>query len=352
MTWYDFTTFFATLPTDRIELALRIEADRMGNALFDDAEVASERTVVISERQGAENEPEFLLHEQVMALAFRVHPYGVDTIGHLCDLESMTRDQLYSHYQTHYVPQNALAVAAGDFETGAMLDMIEQHFEAVPGGTSAVPQVVAREPVQSGERRAVVEGEGNVAHLQVAFRAPAANDPDFFALTALDAALTGASGLAFFSGGTTNKSCRLYKALVATELATAVAGSLLPTIDPFVYTLSAVVRTGRTPAQVEEALDAELARLASEPISQDELTKVIKQAKAQFAYSSESVTGQALWLGYSEMFADHNWFETYIANLSRVTVEDVGRVASKHLDRSKRSTGWYVPRKDNAHPRP
>jgi len=342
MTWYDFTTYFATLPADRIELALRIEADRMVNALFDPDEVAAERTVIISERQGAENNPEFLLNEELMAAAFRVHPYGSDTIGHMCDLETMTRDQLYAHYRTYYVPNNALAVAVGDFDADAMLRLIEQHFGAIPNSPD-VPPVTAVEPPQRGERRVIVEGEGNVAYLQMVFRAPTVHEPDFFALAVLDAILTGASGMTFFGGGLTNKSSRLYRALVATELATGISGSLLPTVDPFVYALSAVVRAGVGPAEVEEALDAELARAAAEPVTSEELTKAIKQAKAQFAYSSESVTGQALWMGFSEVFADYTWFENYVANLSAVTLEDVQRVAQTYLTRSKRTVGWYMP---------
>jgi len=342
MTGYDFTTYFATLPADRIELALRIEADRMVNALFDPDEVAAERTVIISERQGAENEPEFLLSEELMAAAFRVHPYGTDTVGHMCDLERMTRDQLFAHYRTYYVPHNALAVAVGDFDADEMVRLVEQCFGATSNSPD-IPPMNAVEPPQRGERRVVVEGEGNVAYLQMVFRAPTVHGPDFFALTALDAALTGASGVTFFGGSLTNKSSRLYKALVATELATAISGSLLPTVDPFVYSLSAVVHAGVTPAEVVEALDAELARVAAESVTQKELTKAIKQVKAQFAYSSESVTAQALWLGFSGIFADYNWFENYIANLSAVTVEDAQRVAQKYLRRSNRTVGWYVP---------
>ena len=342
MTWYDFTTYFATLPADRIELALRIEGDRMVNSLFDPDEVTAERTVIISERQGAENDPEFLLDEELMAAAFRVHPYGTDTVGHMCDLETMTRDQLYAHYRTYYAPHNALVVAVGDFDADEMLRLIEQYFGSIPNGPD-IPPMNAVEPPQRGERRVVVEGDGNVAYLQMVFRAPAVREPDFFALTALDAILTGASGMTFFGGGLTNKSSRLYKALVATELATAISGSLLPTVDPFVYNLSAVVRAGHTPAELVEVLDAELARVAAEPVTQNELTKAIKRAKAQFAYSSESVTGQSLWMGFSEIFADYNWFENYIANLSAVTIEDVRRVAQKYLKRSSRTVGWYVP---------
>jgi zinc protease len=342
MTWYDFTTYFATLPAGRIKLALRIEADRMVNSLFDPDETAAERTVIISERQGAENNPEFLLNEELMAAAFRVHPYGTDTVGHMCDLETMTRDQLYTHYRTYYAPNNAVAVAVGDFDADAMLRLVEQHFGVISNGPD-VPPVTAVEPPQRGERRVTVEGEGNVAYLQMAFRAPTVHGPDFFALTALDAALTGASGMTFFGGGLTNKSSRLYKALVTTELAAGISGSLIPTVAPFVYSLSAVVRSGRTPAEVKEALDAELARVAAEPVTPEELAKAIKQAKAQFAYSSESVTAQALWMGFSEVFADYTWFEDYIANLSAVTVEDVQRVAQKYLKQSNRTVGWYVP---------
>jgi zinc protease len=342
MTWYDFTTYFATLPAERIELALRIEVDRMINALFDPAEVAAERTVIISERQGAENNPEFLLSEELMAAAFRVHPYGTDTVGHMCDLETMTRDQLYAHYRTYYAPRNAVAVAVGEFDAGDMLRLIDQHYGGVSQGPD-IPPMNAVEPTQRGERRVIREGEGNVAYLQMAFRAPSALESDFFALTALDAALTGASGLAFFGGGLTNKSSRLYKALVGTGLATDVSGSLAPTVDPFVYSLSAVVRTGHDLAEVEQALDAELARLLDEPVSQTELNKAIKQAKAQFAYSSESVTGQAFWLGFSEIFADHTWFENYIPNLSKVSCGDVERVAREYIQRSNRTIGWYVP---------
>ncbi len=340
-TWYDFTTYFATLPADRIKLALEIEADRMANSLFDPDETASERTVIISERQGAENDPEFLLNEELMSSTFRVHPYGIETIGHMCDLETMTRDQLYTHYRTYYTPRNAIAIAVGDLDTDEILQTVEKYFGAILDGPD-IPPINAIEPPQKGERRVIREGDGNVAYLQMAFRAPSIHEPDFFALTALTAALTGAGGT-LLGGGLTNKSSRLYKALVTTELATAISGSLFPTIDPYIYNFSAVVRGGHTPVEVEQALDAELARLAAEPITPEELNKAIKQAKAQFAYSSESITGQAYWIGFSEIVADYAWFENYIANLSAVTVEDVQRVAQQVLRPSNRTVGWYVP---------
>jgi len=159
------------------------------------------------------------------------------------------------------------------------------------------------------------------------FHPPPATSEDFYAMVILDSVLSGASGMSIFGGGGSNKSSRLYRALVDTELATSISGSLIPTVDPFVYSLSATVRAGRTPAEVEQRLWDELEQVVNEPITEVELSKAMKQAKAQFAYSSESVTGQAFWLGWSEIFAEHTWFERYLETLEPVTREDVQRVA-------------------------
>jgi zinc protease len=148
-TWLDYTTFLETLPADRIDLGLRIEADRMVNALFDPDEVDLERTVIISERQGYENEPTFLLGEEVVAAAFRVHPYHHETIGDMCDLETMTHEDLWRHYQTYYGPNNAIAVAVGDFDAPEMLERIENLFGPIPRRSD--PALVNRpEPAHSG----------------------------------------------------------------------------------------------------------------------------------------------------------------------------------------------------------
>jgi zinc protease len=193
----------------------------------------------------------------------------------------------------------------------------------------------------------MLEGEGNTASLTVVFHTPPATHPDFHPLVVLDTVLTGASGMTLFGGGGTNKSSRLYRALVDTELATQVSGSLVPTVDPFVYSITATVRAEHTPAEVEERLREELEKARSEPITEEELNKAIKQAKAQFAYSSESVTGQAFWLGWSEIFAEYTWFEQYLDRLSAVTPEDVLRVAQEYLRRSNSTVGWYVPRNEH-----
>lgn len=342
MTWIDFTTYFETLPSDRIDLALRVESDRMVHAEFDPEETNLERTVIISERQGNENNPGFLLGEALQAAAFQAHSYHHSVIGWQADLESMTRDQLYNHYRTYYAPNNAIVAAAGDFAYDAMLARIEELFGAVPVGPS-VPMVRLQEPVQRGERRVIVEGPGTTSYLEIGYRAPRATDPDFFPMVVLDSILGGAKGMSLFGGGTANRSSRLYKALVETELAADADCGMNPTVDPYLFSFSATVREGRSLEQVEAAMMAQIERITKEPVSEQELAKAIKQTRAQFAFSSESVTDQAYWLGFSESVADVSWFETFMQRLEKVTVDDVQAAARAYLKRTQRNVGWYVP---------
>lgn len=342
-TWVDFTAYYETMPTSKIDLAIHLEADRMANTVMTPEEVESERTVIISERQMYENDPNFQLSEELTSVAFRVHPYHHEVIGDVADLTTMTRDDLYTHYRQHYVPNNAIIIAVGDFETKDMLRRIEAQFGHLPAGQPTNP-ITRQEPAQKGERRVVVQGPGDTAYLTVAYRAPAAADPDYLPLVLLNAAFAGGSSLGMFGGGGSNKSSRLYKALVNTELAASAYGSLTPTSDPFLYTINAVVQAGHTLPEVEAALDAELARLENTPITELELAKALKRAKAEFVLAGESITGQAQLLGMTEaVIGDYNWYETVLDRLKTITLDDIERVRAVYLRPSQRIVGWYEP---------
>lgn len=341
----DYTAYFETMPADRIDLGLRLEADRMVNAAFDPEEVESERTVIISERQGAENSPLFWLGEEVRALAFRVHGYHHEILGDQSDLETMTRDDLYGHYRKHYMPNNAIAVAVGDFNSADMLKRIEELYGAIPSGD--LPKLFQRpEPEQQGERRVRVERPGNNHFLDIAYHAPAATDDDWFKLAILNSVLTGPSGLG--GGSVDNKTSRLYQALVKTEIAADADGSLMPSIDPYLYEIEATLRPGRTLEEAEAVVEREIERLRDEPISQAELDKAKKQARALFAYSTERVTAQAFWLAFAENFESYTWFEQYVPRLEAVTIADVQDVAQRYLRPQSRTVGWFIPTGDGA----
>jgi zinc protease len=343
LTYMDWTTYFETLPAHMYETSLALEADRMVNCNYDPEEVELERSVVISEREGNENQPRFLLGEAVQDAAFNRHPYKYEVIGLKEDLEAITRDHLYQHYQQYYQPDNAVLAIAGDFDTELMLDKVNATFGDLPSGTDA-EIAIPMDPPQKAEKRVTVSGPGQTSYVQIAYHAPAAADLDFFALTVLDSLMTGPSSLNMFgSGGTTNKTSRLYRALVEGEIAVSCFGSLQATHDPYLYSINLTVHPQHSPDDVLKAADEEIQRLQDSPINSEEIARAIKQARALFAFSSENITNQAFWLGYPEMFGSYDWFENYVNHLAKVTPEDVLRISQTILDPKNRVVGFYTP---------
>ncbi|MEO6212732.1 MAG: pitrilysin family protein, partial [Vicinamibacterales bacterium] len=254
-TWIDQTTYLETAGTAALDQMLYIEAERMSHGLFDRQDCESERTVIISELQGGENDPEQLLDLELTATALRVHPYGHPTIGWLQDLNAITRDDLYAHYRRHYHPGNATLVIVGDVDADEVFRRADQHFAHIAAGPRH-PRRRVQEPPQLGERRVRMQREGTTAYLKFAYPAPAVRDPDFFAMLVLDAVLTGAKGLSLWAGfrGTPpQRKARLCTAIVDSGMVSSVSGVLLPTIDPFLYTVSFTANQGIALEAIEEA---------------------------------------------------------------------------------------------------
>ncbi|MBW6465382.1 MAG: insulinase family protein [Brevefilum sp.] len=343
LTHLDWTTYFETLPAHIFDISLSLEADRMINSQFDGLEVERERTVIISEREGNENQPLFLLGEAVQNKAFSQHPYQHEVIGEKEDLHTITRDDLYHHYRRFYQPANAVLAIAGDFETQSMLERINQIFGEIPPGES-VKQKLPLEPPQTGEKSVHVTGPGETSYMQIAYHAPSASNPDFFTLTVLDSLLTGPSSLNMFgSGGTSNKTSRLYRALVEGEISVSCQGVLQATLDPYLYSINLTVHPFHTPEEVLNAVDQEIQRVLDSPVTSAEIERAIKQAKALFAFSSENISNQAFWLGYAEMFDSYDWFENYVDHLAQVTPEKVLEIARTYLHPNNRVVGFYTP---------
>lgn len=342
-THLDWTTYYETLPAAQIELGLKLEHDRMNQSLFDPAEVESERNVILAELEGNQNEPRVRLAEAVQKAAFESHPYRNDVIGTREDLLAIQRDDLLAHYHRYYSPNNAVIALAGDFDTSPLVEYLTELYADIPAIENGHAQVMP-EAAPDSPRSVELSGPGSAVFLQVAYRAPRADDADFFPFMILDSLLCGPTSLNMFGGGgTSNKTSRLYHALVETEITVSVRGGLQATIDPYLYKIGVTLRPERTPEQALGALDKQITRLQQEPIGGDEIARAAKQARALFTYGSENITNQAFWLGYAEMFAAYSWFSGYVERLAQVTPADVMRIAQTYLNPQQRVVGTYLP---------
>ena len=342
-TWKDYTAYHEVLPAEHLGVAIRLEADRMANTIMESSEVESERTVIISEREGSENYPSYLLREEVDSAAHKVHPYRIPVIGWKDDLRAMARDDLYQHYRTFYHPNNAVAVAVGAFDANSMVEPIRQVFADVPAGPIP-PKVRVREPQQEGERRVVLRRSGGAtAYLHVAFHVPAASHPDLAALLVADGLLSGFKSFVPFDQGGGGRSSRLYRALVDGGLASDASSVLTPSTDPTVFRVMATARAGVDTAALERRTLDEVVRLAHEAAGTLELEKVKKQAKAQFVFSRDGVFRTAMGLGAFTIVDGPEAFASLLTRIDLVSSDDVLRVAGTYFTEKNRTVGWYLP---------
>jgi zinc protease len=345
----DWTTYFETLPSSALDLALEIESERMHGSKFLPKEVETERTVILSEREGNENDPRFRLAEAVQAAAFQQHPYRNEVIGLKADLLAITREDLYSHYRNYYAPANALLCLAGDFETAKILKQIDKMYGSIP---ESQVEKHAPLPEESLPTNQIIElfGPGDASYIQVAYRCPKGNSEDFFALTILDSLLAGPSSLNMFgSGGISNRTSRLYLTLVDKGLAASVSGGLNANIDPGTYNLNLTCNPAIASEKLLKSLDQQIEKLRAKPAPKTEIKQAQKQAKALFAYGSDNITNQGFWMGYASSFADYNWFLNYVEKLDSVTPDAVMEAARKYLDPQHRVVGYYLPQNGSSH---
>jgi zinc protease len=348
-TWIDCTAYFETLPSSEIDLALAIESDRIYDTRIEADEAEAERTVVISEREGSENYPEFWLREEVQSVAWREHPYRLGVIGPKSNLRAMTREDLYRHYKRYYMTNNAALVMVGDFETPRLLDKIHAEFDKHPAGEPP-PTLQIEEQPQTGERRVVVHRPGPTHYVMQAYHAPEASHADAAAMVVLSSVLGGASSPIAWGGARgLGRSSRLYRALIDGALATSVSCGYELTLDPYLLAMDATLREGVEPERVEAALIAEVERIQREGVPDDELGRTKRQLHAQVVYSLEGVTNQGFALGFMNLVArDAAAWETFPEALQAVTADDVQRVATTYLQDRQRTTGWFVPEREDA----
>lgn len=351
-TWYDRTNYFETVPSDQLELAIKLEADRMRNSFIADEDRQSEMTVVRNELERGQNEPSNVLDEAVYATAFREHPYHHPTIGWRSDVEGVPTSRLKEFYDTFYHPNNATAIVVGDFEKTDALELINKYFGSYTASEQPIPEVYTDEPEQEGERRLIIRRSGELALVQVAFRTPAAlgqtnvlsneelakraanpsDDNDIYSIMILSIAL---------SNGVTS---RLYQSLVETQLAVGAFSNADQHRDPGLFCVYATVAPDVEPQKVEAIILEELKKVADEGLTEAEVEKAKQQIVAHEAFSRDGTHKIAMQMSEAEAVADWRFYKDYTKNIQKVTVEDIKRVAQKYFTEDNRTVGYFIPK--------
>src|SRR5574337_236015 len=331
----DYTGYFETFASDRVELALKLEADRIRGLLLDPKEVESEKKVVMEERRlRTDDDPVSALREAMEAVAFESHPYRQPVIGWMTDIEGLTRGDLVRYYNTYYVPNNAVLIVVGDFKGDELLPKIRHYFGSIPRAADP-PAVRAVEPEQRGERRVLLKKEAELPFVFMGYHVPNLKQPDNFALEVLAYILSG------------GKSGRIYKSLVYEKQLALFAGGGYEreSIDPNLFPLYASVMPGKTAEEVEQALTAEIERVKNELISDRELQKAKNQIEAGFLFGQDSVFNLARQLAEYEIVADWRTWEAYLPGIRAVTAADLQRVAKVYLTPDNRTVAVLIPEK-------
>ena len=342
-TWYDRTNYYALLPSEHLELAVEVEADRMRGARVRDEDLASERTVVLNELDRGENEALRKLLHAVYATAFQAHPYGHPVIGWRSDVETVTAAGLRHFYDTYYWPRNAVASVVGQFDRAEALGLLDRHFGDIPAGpdeSEAAPEplvhrpaqdAVTREPEQRGERRVIVRQAGELGAVILAYKAPAGLDPDADALDVLVQALSA------------GKSSRLYRRLTDRSLTTS-ASAFFPRLrDPGLFAVYGTLAPDVTPETVEAELRAVLREVAADGLTAEEIERGRRQVVADEAFGRDGPYAVVSQLNEAIAVGDWTLFSEFRGRIEAVTAEAVRAAAARLVHDDRLTVGWYVP---------
>jgi len=329
----EYTAYFELLASDRIGLPIGMEADRMKNLALTPTSVLSERDVVMEERRlRYEDDPQNLVHEEVLAAAFKDHPYRWPVIGWMSDLKTLDPEDLIAHYKTYYAPNNAVAIVVGDVDPADVLLKIKESFGKVMRGPE-IKEARAGEDAQYGEKRVYVKKEAELPYVLSVYKVPAIGDEDGFALDVLAGILSG------------GKSSRLYNSLVYEKQLALSAWASYEGLyrEHFLFYAGATASRGKKTEELEKALFDELEKIKKEAPSEREVQKAKNQIEASFIMEQDSIYMQARTIGTFEMIGGWKLIDRYLAGVRKVTAEDVRRVAAKYLVADRKTTGILIP---------
>ena len=326
-TFVDWTYYHQNLPKDALELGLTLEASRLDKLVLRKPQVESEKEVVANERrQRVDDSIDGLMNEELFKAAFKVHGYGIPTIGFMEDIQGFTEEDCTAFYKTYYAPNNATLVLVGDFELEATLGLVADTFGLL-AASELPPEADRTEPPQAEERRVVLEKPTETFKVAIGYKCPAIAHPDHPVLVVANEILFG------------GRAGRVHKQLVKTmEIATEVQGHAGFFRDPGLYEISISGRDDVTSEALTAALDAVLEQFVAEPVSEKELERAKARLELETVQSLETVSSRAETMGFYEtLLGDPTALFGRLDAYRKVTAADVQRVARAVLAKNGRT---------------
>jgi predicted Zn-dependent peptidase len=333
----DRTNYFEVVPSNQLELALWLEADRMRSLAVNKENFENQRSTVKEERrQRVDNAPYApVFYELLDELAYENWAYKHSVIGSMEDLDNATLEDVIEFHGKFYRPNNTVLAIAGHFDFKKTMEMLKKYFEIIPAGDSP-PAVDLTEPAQTTEKRMTWEDPFAPMPAYVsAYHIPSNGEKDHYVLELIEKIL--------FDG----ESSRLYKILVEEkQVALHLFGGVGSKFGPNLFLFFAQITPGHSISEVEELIFSELEKLKNEPLSERELTKVKNQFKAEYITSLEKVYYRADQLcKYTAIFNDPDLFHKELDRFLEVTSEDIQKAAKKYYINENRNVIEVIPRK-------
>lgn len=323
------TVYTDWFPVNAMETIFDLESDRISSLSIDPKMVESERGVVLSERStGLENSPWNMLSDALNAAAFQEHPYHWTVIGYESDIKNWTKEDLEKYFRTYYAPNNCVVVVSGNVKVDEVKRLAEKYMASIPANDPPKP-VHLIEPPQTGERRVTVQKEVTTPYLMIGYHTPEAKHKDFYSLSILSSILS------------SGNSSRLYSALVdKKQLATMIASDFSESFDPNLFQIYGLAAAGVKESDLEAAVYEEIEKIKKDGITSLELQKIKNQKLMEFYSQIETINGKSNNIGtYEVFFGDYRKMFDAPAEYSKVTAEDVKRVANEYFKKSNRTVG-------------
>lgn len=337
-TWVDRTNYFESMNANpkNLEMAIRLEADRLVNSFIRREDLASEMTVVRNEFERGENSPTNILGQRMMATAFEWHNYGKSTIGNRSDIERVPVDRLRAFYRKYYRPDNVMLIIAGNFDVANALKFTVKYFGPLKNPKTPLENTYTQEPPQDGERTVVLRRVGKTGAVGALYHIPAAGHPDSAPLEVLGEVLD------------TEPNGRLYKELVKSGKASGVSSYAMAFHDPGVFRVMATVENAEKVQEAKDIMIDVLEKLDNQPLTEEEVQRAVRKLLKQREMQMNDVN--RIGIGLSEWAARGDWrlFFLHRDRLEKVKLEDVQQVAVKYLKQSNRTVGMYFPTEKRA----